>query len=85
MAGILNDGVLDKSRIFNSDECPNPINGNPSGVRMREKVVTVKTNGRVVRPKVLGTEKHDLNITIDPIISMDGTMYTTQVSTFIYY
>ena len=85
LVGIIENGVLDQSRIFNSDECPNPMNGNPSGVRHRQKVVSVKpSRGRSKRPCMVGTEKHDVNVTIDPIVSMDGTMYTTQVHTLLY-
>ena len=77
--GILKDGVLDKSRIFNSDECPNPINGNPSGTKSRPKVISVMKSGTFSRPVRIGQEKHDEQVTIDPIISFDGKMWTTQV------
>ena len=77
--GILVDGKLDMSRIFNSDECPNPMNGQASGTRSRPKVLYVKKDGKFHRPTIINTEKHDENITVDPIISGDGKLWTTQV------
>lgn len=75
--GILRDGKLDRTRLFNSDECPNPMNGNPSGTRTRRRVVAVMKNGRFQRPITIAAE-HDENITIDPIVDASGRMWTTQ-------
>jgi hypothetical protein len=82
---------LDLRRILNSDECPNPLDGNPSGARKTPVLgsfashssrlthaVVRGADGKWRRPQKLGGE-HSQNVTVDPIVSMAGEMYNVQV------
>ena len=104
-------GIIDGSRVFSSDECPNHIGGNASATNKPRKRIC-KTNSctkvtrtspfpcisahaacathahllvgvdvpakRKAKPAVIAAE-HSENVSIDPIISLDGRLWSTQL------